>query len=424
MFELLDTNPAIAVQDSEYSRLLGYPAGRALEGRALELASWARAWYAEHGQPWVCVRETPRFDLSNERLRIEGHEFASTTLHQLLRHADAENGMLALVSAGRECEEKAGELWREEKPDEYFFLEIFGSAVAEHLVTMTGARLCAWAETRGLAVLPHYSPGYTGWDVADQVPLFDLLRNACGSAFPRDIQIRESGMLEPKKSLLALFGLTRQVERVRGLRELVPCEHCAFAGCDYRRAPFKHTLAQFEDVRSLQAAIVEPEPSAAPYQSPLAPDAKYSLNSRALQKWSRERLQLTELPDTSVEARFRYDGTTCSNMGVPLAFHYDIKLGPAHTGYRIEKAVCAPAPGDTGHARMCGWIDDAEGLGARIRDEKPLLGQPLNDVLNWQRPSAPSGCYCEDAARMHKWGLAFEVVHYALAQRHKQTNLT
>ena len=39
----------------------------------------------------------------------------------------------------------------EEKPDEYFFLEIFGSAVVEHLVAGMGARLCGWAEARALA---------------------------------------------------------------------------------------------------------------------------------------------------------------------------------------------------------------------------------------------------------------------------------
>ena len=108
-------------------------------------------------------------------------------------------------------------------------------------------------------------------------------------------------------------------------------------------------------------------------------------------------------------------------MGVPLEFHYDIKLGPAETGYRIEQASCAPAPGDTGHTRMCAWIDDADSLRNQIQDEKPLLGQPLNDVLTWQRPSAPSGCYCDGGARMHKWGLALEVVHYALVQRMKET---
>ena len=48
---------------------------------------------------------------------------------------------------------------------------MFGSAVVEHLTTMTGARLCAWAEGHEMAVLPHYSPGYPEWDIAQQAEL-------------------------------------------------------------------------------------------------------------------------------------------------------------------------------------------------------------------------------------------------------------
>jgi hypothetical protein len=56
----------------------------------------------------------------------------------------------------------------------------------------------------------------------------------------------------------------------------------------------------------------------------------------------------------------------------------------------------------------------------RIASEKPLLGQPLNDVLNWERSCESSGCYCDEDRRAHKWGLVFEVIHYALVQREKE----
>jgi hypothetical protein len=54
-----------------------------------------------------------------------------------------------------------------------------------------------------------------------------------------------------------------------------------------------------------------------------------------------------------------------------------------------------------------------------VANEKPLLGKPLNDVLTWKRPASPSGCYCNSARREHKWGLVFEVIHYALVQHEK-----
>src|SRR5207248_4201588 len=110
-------------------------------------------------------------------------------------------------------------LWEAERPDEYFFLEIFGSAVVEHLITIAGARLCARAEAQQLAVLPHYSPGYTEWPIDDQPRLLALLTRATERArqVPIAVEALDTGMLRPKKSLLAVFGITRHVDRVARL---------------------------------------------------------------------------------------------------------------------------------------------------------------------------------------------------------------
>ena len=101
--------------------------------------------------------------------------FDSARLRNTLEAAGAHRAILVAVSAGPELEREAQNRWRDEKPDEYFFLEVYGSAVVEHLVTMTGARLCAWADADGLAVLPHYSPGYPEWDIAEQPALLELI---------------------------------------------------------------------------------------------------------------------------------------------------------------------------------------------------------------------------------------------------------
>ena len=145
--------------------------------------------------------------------------------------------MLVAVGAGPELEAEASRRWLDEKPDEYFFLEVYGSAVVEHLVTQAGARLCGWAESHGLAVLPHDSPGYPDWDIAEQAGLHALLTST--ASLPGALEVLESGALRPKKSLIAVFGLTRHVDRLAHLRDLVPCERCSFAPCQYRRAPYR-----------------------------------------------------------------------------------------------------------------------------------------------------------------------------------------
>lgn len=405
MIEIQDTSPAVTVQPEEYIRLLGYPRGWTLEGRAQELADWARDWYARHGRPWMYARGAAGIRIRGGAVFIDGAPFTSSRLVTTLAEAGADRAFVAAVSAGPELEEEAQARWRDGKPDEYFFLEVYGSAVVEHLVTMTGARLCAWADAELAAVLPHYSPGYPEWTIEEQASLLDVIRARCPAAVP--LEVLDSGMLRPKKSLLAVFGVTRHVDRVRPLTELSPCENCSFVPCQYRRAPYR---------RSRPAATSEMPGAAGRDVDPLSGDAHYSVSLKALQRWSRERLTLETRHDGSVAAVFRYEGTTCTNMGRPLQFHYHVTLGRREDGYPILEQSCGPAPGDHGHLAMCRYISDREALLTAIAIEGPLHGRPLDDVVRWRRPSSPAGCYCEPDSRLHKWGLVLETIHYALAR--------
>jgi hypothetical protein len=157
----------------------------------------------------------------------------------------------------------------------------------------------------------------------------------------------------------------------------VACETCSLRSCDFRRPT-------------------------------------YATSTKALAKWSRERLVVKRGGDGSVEARFRFDGTTCSNMGRPLAFHYDVTLGPADAGHPILAQECTPA--DSGHTLMCSYSDS---LMQAITGDKPLAGRPIEEVLHWKRAACSTGCYCEPAARDHKWGMVLETIHYALAHSPK-----
>ena len=87
--EFFDPQPAVNVPDSEYQRLLGYPRGHELTGRARELADVTREWFAAHGKPWVYARETREFQIANQGLRIGGVEFLSRQLHDQLVAAEA-----------------------------------------------------------------------------------------------------------------------------------------------------------------------------------------------------------------------------------------------------------------------------------------------------------------------------------------------
>jgi len=405
MVDLASALPDVNVSQAEYTRLLGFPRDWVLEGRALELAEWARAWYAENGRPWVYARQAESLEIVGESILIDGMPFASKRLQSTLRQAEAHSVILVAVGAGPEAEKEAHRRWEDEKPDEYFFLEMYASAVVEHLTTVTGANLCDWAERHAMAVLPHYSPGYAEWDVAEQPHLLELVRRTRKQLWPSRVEVLESGMLRPKKTLLAVFGLTRHTERLRRLTELVPCENCSFAPCQYRRAPYRRGLGRGNGTEVL------------PRNAVLDAKAAYSVNSKALKRWAAERLSISEYEDGTIDAVFRYDGTTCTNMGQALTFNYKVKLGPRAEGYPIREQRCAPAAGDTGHTQMCKYIEDPEQLMSAIARGKPLSGQRLNAVLSWRRAECAAGCYCEASSLAHKWGLVLETIHYALAQK-------
>lgn len=387
MMEISDTRPEVQVAEAEYLRLLGYPRGHELTGRAAELAAWTREWYAQHGRPWIYAREASKMDLAPGGLRIEGASFTSERLRRTFEEAEAYAAVLAAVSAGAEAEQEAQCLWREEKPDEYFFLETYASAVTEHLVTMLGAKLCAWAERQGMAILPHDSPGYSGWDVSEQSRLLAL----ANGKLPGALETLESGALRPKKSLLAVFGVTAHAASLLRLTAGPACVNCSFSPCQYRRAPYARKL-----------------------EAPNGAGASYTVSPKALERWSKQRLTLDRREDGSIEARFRYDGTTCTNMGRPLAFDYSVTLGPKEAGYPLRAQSCAPSANDIGYRSMCQYIAAPEELMSAIEREKPLLGKPLSEVLEWRRTASPAGCYCAAASRDHKWGLVLETLHHAL----------
>ncbi len=417
MFEFIDKQPSLQVQKSEYLRLLGYPHAHPLSERARELADWACRWYAEHGRPWVFARSAGGTKIATGRISLSGAEFVSDRLHEQFAATDAHDAMLVAVSAGKECEEKARHCWEEGKPDEYFFLEMYGSAVVEHLVTHAAGRICGWADQKGMAVLPHYSPGYSGWPVSDQSKLWSIIRGNNGTPFPADLEVMETGMLRPKKSLLTVFGLTRHPEKVQPGSKLIPCENCSLPACQYRRAPYRYFMPQPGIISPQQndfVGIANPHVPAGPVLDKLA---RYTVNARALKKWSQERLQLEIARDGSVNARFRYEGTTCSNLGRSIEYDYQIRLQPPAQAYRVAEAWCAPVEGDMGHAHQCEYLKDPVTFMNLVAAEKPLVGCPLNDVLAWKRSSNPAGCHCEVGSREHKWGMVFEVLHFALAQK-------
>lgn len=387
------------VADGEYLRLLGYPAGHVPGDAPRLLAESMRRWYGAHGRPWWQVREAA-IAPGADSLRVGGRELASTRLQSHLRRTGAVRALLVAVSAGPECEQHARQLWQEGKPDEYFFLEIFGSAVVEHLLAAAHHRICALADSAGLVAVPPFSPGHSGWNVAEQGGLHAL--TVAGAALPGPLDVLPSGMLSPKKSQLAVIALAPRTAANLAAADQIPCQRCAWPDCGYRRAPFQphSTLA---GARTGEGAT--------------AGQTSYTVNPRALEKWAAERLDCVSRPDGTIEAVFRFDGTTCSNLGQPLAFEYCATLAPADGDHVLLHADCRPVAEENGHRSMCAWLADPAQVERAIATETPATGRTLSELIGVPADHAVSGCLCTAGHRAHKWRLALEAIHFALSRR-------
>lgn len=219
--------------EESYAALLGYPEGILPDGRAEALARASRQWCEEHAAPWAYAagvaieRTTPdRVDLAS------GPSLSSARLAGRLAEIGADRLIVAVVTAGAEVDAAAAEHWREERPDEGYFLDRFGAALAIRLGAWAAEHLRAVAQGAGLDLGPGYSPGYDGWDLADQVRVARLLPDPPGA-----LEVLESGMIDPKNSLLAVFGATDRPRAAERQWQRHRCSWCSLSGCGLRGRP-------------------------------------------------------------------------------------------------------------------------------------------------------------------------------------------
>lgn len=236
MLEWIETSPKIEVRDEEYRRLLGFPAGHELTDRAIELMDRARTWYAQNGAAWIHVVAARVAVGGKDQVVIADTVFHNARLATRLIDNDAKTAAIVAVSAGAELERQANRSWQSGFPDEYFFFEIFGSAVVEALIAHAGAQLCRWAESQAATVLRHESPGCGNWDVAEQVLLLRTMKQLASRTFTLgQLEVLESGMLKPKKSQIAVFGISMNTVAAADRFQIASCSGCSLAGCEFRR---------------------------------------------------------------------------------------------------------------------------------------------------------------------------------------------
>lgn len=91
--------------------------------------------------------------------------------------------------------------------------------LAEHVQETVAKRY------KGLQPTHRFSPGYCDWKLSEQKKLFDMFDHT-----DIEVELSESCMMSPKKSVSAIFGLGK-----RSSHEANPCNACRKSGCGWRR---------------------------------------------------------------------------------------------------------------------------------------------------------------------------------------------
>jgi hypothetical protein len=106
-----------------------------------------------------------------------------------------------------------------------YVFDVVGSEIVELAADLMQKELGNMLLKEEKKISNRFSPGYCGWDVAEQQKLFSLMPyNFCG------IRLTPSALMDPVKSISGFIGIGRNVKRAP-----YTCNLCDMKDCIYRK---------------------------------------------------------------------------------------------------------------------------------------------------------------------------------------------
>jgi len=134
-----------------------------------------------------------------------------------------------LCTAGEEIGIRSRKAMQERDLLKGYIYDVTGSEIVEAAADLMQAELEKSMLGSGKKITNRYSPGYCGWDVAEQHKLFQLIPdNFCR------IRLTESALMDPVKSVSGIIGIGKDVKS-----NPYTCRMCDLNDCIYRRAKEK-----------------------------------------------------------------------------------------------------------------------------------------------------------------------------------------
>jgi len=137
---------------------------------------------------------------------------------------EAEEAALLISTAGPVIGEKSRNSMKSGDMLKGYVYDVIGSEVVEAAADMMQEELRKSMAAHGKGITNRFSPGYCGWDVAEQHKLFSFFKdNFCG------ITLTESALMNPIKSVSGLIGIGEHVRYAP-----YQCHLCDDKNCIYR----------------------------------------------------------------------------------------------------------------------------------------------------------------------------------------------
>jgi len=141
-----------------------------------------------------------------------------------------------VCTIGDALERRVSELWDARELPLSMMLDSVGSGAVESFAEYVNDQLCAEGLARGVKVTNRVSPGYGGWDVAEQRLLWQLCPgDAVG------VTLNDACFMSPTKTITILVG-AGVAARVDDY--FSQCARCWMRDCAYRRAPARRSVHQ------------------------------------------------------------------------------------------------------------------------------------------------------------------------------------
>lgn len=138
----------------------------------------------------------------------------------------SESVAIFLCTAGEEIGIRSRKAMQEKDLLLGYLYDVVGSEIVEAAADLMQNELEKAAISSGKKITNRYSPGYCGWDVAEQHKLFQLVPyNYCG------IRLTPAALMDPVKSVSGIIGIGENVKS-----NPYTCSICDLKDCIYRKA--------------------------------------------------------------------------------------------------------------------------------------------------------------------------------------------